>query len=74
MPGGGGESSAFVQLREARILDVDPVNYTCSVQFIRGEEPADRVAFYYPYMSNAGGGWMGALPEPGDFVLCAQAT
>ncbi len=44
------------------------------VQFVRGEEPGERVAFYYPYMSNSGGGWMGALPEVGDFVLCAKPT
>lgn len=74
MPGGSGERSAAVFLREARILDVDPVNYVCTVQFIRGEEPAEGVSFYLPYVSNRGGGWMGALPEVGDFALVAKPS
>lgn len=65
------EGRGPVLLREARVLDVDPVKYTCRIQFVRGEEPADVVASMYPYLSNSTGGWMGAVPEVGDFVLAA---
>lgn len=68
-----GESGP-VQLREARIIDVDPSRYIARIQFLRTEEPAEAVVLAAEYVASRGGGWMGAVPEENDICLVASPT
>lgn len=69
-----GERGTPATSSDVRIIDVDPERFTCRVQTVRGEYPADQVVLYAPYVANRGGGWMGALPEVGDFAVAEKAT
>jgi len=68
------EYSPRADLLEARVIDVDADKHIYRVQFIRGEEPADSVASFATYAGNRGGGWMGGVPEVGDYCLVASPT
>lgn len=69
-----GERGTPSTASDVRIIDVDPERFTCRVQTVRGEYPADQVVLYAPYVANRGGGWMGALPEVGDFAVAERVT
>lgn len=69
-----GERKPGVTKVDVRVLDVDANRFTARVQHVRGEQPADEVAFQTPYMANRGGGWMGAVPEVGDVAVMEQGS
>jgi len=63
-----------VRLVEGRIVTVDPVRFSCTVQLLTDSSERENVPFMPPYVANNAAGWMGALPEPGDFCLLAKLT
>jgi len=70
MTAGPGEFSRSVEMHEARILDVDEHAHLYRVQFVRG----DAVTSFATYAGNVGGGWMGGIPEVGDYCLVAKPS
>ena len=69
---GSTDQDARVLLRRAIVSQVDSDAFTLTAQFIYNEAPTEDVAIGGGYVSLRGGGWMGAMPEPGDQVLLAK--